>query len=142
MKLERTNDILEKTNIKSIAHTGTQIAEYSVFMNSEIGVVIGEMVGEMVGEMIESSLEQLEEALDQHKITDEDFLQESNNIIPLINDITSSIKSKDVNKIHSSLSKLRFHVTMRQHTLPTEYKTKSETMFETMFETMGDKVDG
>ena len=101
----------------SYNHSNTlpnQIIDFSLIIDSEMGVFIGEV--------LEGAIIQFTSLFREYVIpNNEKILQE---ISPLLNEINNSISSDEDQNIYRALSKLRLYVTKQQKIFPVLYKQR------------------
>ena len=94
----------------------SQIIDFSLIVDSEMGVFIGEV--------LEGAIMQFTSLFRDYVIPDNEKILQG--ISPLLSELDSSISSDDDQKIYHALSKLRLYVTKQQKTFPVLYKQRNK----------------
>ena len=107
---------LQKGNYVYSNDLSSGIIDFSLMTNSEMGVFIGEV--------LEAVLIEYTSLFNEHIIENDEERSQIDIILPLIDEINSSVSLNDDQMIYSALSKLRLYVTKQQKAFPLLYRQR------------------
>ena len=109
---------LEKGNYDHSSDLATNIIEFSLMTDSEMGV--------FAGEVLEAVIMEYGLLLREYNISNSEKTTQNCEVLLLIDKIKSSISSDDDQSIYDALSKLRLYVTKQQKSFPLQYKHRNK----------------